>query len=137
MSSRRGWWNQRVQSQLTGLIEWLRPALLLDKLLEEEIINLEDWTSLRDMQTEEDRSRFFLCKIIPKSVESTLDAFCSVLKDTKGQEHVATLLERRSTGAGSSAPPIEGISRDRVHDRVQEQTTRLHAQGRLTSPRDG
>ena len=136
MSSGRGWWNRRVQGQLTRLIEGLRPNLLLDMLLEKEIIDMEDWAHLRDMLTEEDRSRFFLCTVIYKTDESTLDAFCSVLKDTRGQEHVATLLEKPSTDTVST----EGTSRDRVHDqvhRIQEQTTRLDAQDRLASPRDG
>ena len=140
MSSGRGWWNRRVQGQLTRLIEGLRPALLLDTLLEKEIISMEDWAHLRDMQTEEDRSRFFLCTVIYRTVESTLDGFCSVLKDTKGQEHVATLLEKPSTDTVSSAPPTEGTSRDRVHDqvhRIEEKTTRLDAQDRLASSRDG
>ena len=138
MSSGSDWWDQRVRNQLTRLIEVLRPALLLDKLLEKGIITLEDWLRLRDLRTEADRARSLLCEIIPKSLESTLDAFCTVLKDTRGQEHVAALLERPST-----APPIEGMRRVRVCDQVrrtQELTTGLQtseAQGRHASARDG
>jgi hypothetical protein len=96
MSSGPEWWNQRVEGHLLELTETLRPALLLDKLLEKAFITLEDYGIMQDLQRETDRARYFLHVVLPRCLESTLDGFCTMLKETNLQYHVecASLLQR-------------------------------------------
>jgi hypothetical protein len=94
------WWNRRVQSHLVQLVGQLRPSRLLDKLQQVKVIELADYHHLNALRTEEERARYILYDVISKSSESTLDAFCEVLKATKGQKHLALLIQRNRSNSG-------------------------------------
>lgn len=109
MASGLEWWNRRIKPHFKELVQSLRPVLLLDSLLEKDVIALEDYSRLQlDMQTEEDRARYLLTKVFPKCPQRTLDTFCLVLRDTRGQEHLASLVDEPSTDS-NVASTAEGI----------------------------
>ena len=75
---------------LSALVEILIPLSLIDRLLEVELITIPEYERLSlDSIDDEKRSRQLLVSILPRKGPESFDKFLNVLKETKGQKHVA------------------------------------------------
>ena len=78
---------------LSALVQILIPLSLIDRLLEVELITIPEYERLSlDSIDDEKRSRTLLVSILPRKGPDSFDRFLNVLKETKGQEHVARKL---------------------------------------------
>ena len=76
------------------LIEILMPLTFLSRLLAEELITAQEYERLSlDSIDDQKRSGTLLVSILPKRGPTSFDSFLNVLRKTKGQEHVAQMIE--------------------------------------------
>ena len=75
---------------LPTLVEILIPLALIDRLLAVDLITVPEYERLSlDSIDDEKRSRTLLVSILPRKGPDSFDGFLNVLKEIKGQEHVA------------------------------------------------
>ena len=86
-----------MNSILSTLVKILIPLSLIDRLLEVNLITVREYERLSlDSIDDEKRSRTLLVSILPRRGPDSFDRFLKVLKETKGQEHVAkTIMKSR------------------------------------------
>ena len=83
-------WKKRVFPILPALVEILIPLALIDRLLAVDLVTVQEYERLsRDLIDDEKRSRTLLVSILPRKGPDSFDRFLTVLKESKGQEHVA------------------------------------------------
>ena len=86
-------WKTCVHPILSALVEILIPLSLIDRLLEVKLITIPEYERLsHDSIDDEKRSRQLLVSILPRKGPDSFDRLLNVLKETKGQEHVARKL---------------------------------------------
>ena len=86
-------WKKRVFPILPALLEILLPLSLIDGLLSVALITVQEFEKLSlRIYDDVERSRMLLVSILPKKGPDSFDRFVSVLRETEGQEHVATKL---------------------------------------------
>ena len=90
------WWNQRIRPKYKDIAAALRPSVLLDELLSEDLITLEDFNNFHQIdRTELERTRRFLTVILPHGGEDRLDKLCEILATVNGQKHIVDLIGQR------------------------------------------
>ena len=115
-----------MHSILHDLIEILMPLTFLSRLLAEELITAQEYERLSlDSIDDQKRSGTLLVSILPKRGPTSFDRFLNVLRKTKGQEHVAQMIEENerydSTGLSlKSEEKIKELERELKKEREEK-----------------
>ena len=104
-------WEELLVPHFTGVVEALRPSILLDHLRESRLLTREEYEELQDGRLlEVDRSRKLLNSILPLKGKGSFDMFCQVLGKVDGQQHIVTQILKIETKLSSSQESLANIS---------------------------
>ena len=130
------WWNRRVKAKYKELSTALRPSVLVDDLLSEDVISLEDYHQLRADRTEMDRARKLLTEILPYGGEDRLDKLCNILENSDQQQHLVDLIGKR-TRPTVVEPRSVPISNEIMQGRLESPQGNLTMSGQLVLDHSG
>ena len=103
---------------LPTLVEILIPLALIDRLLAVDLITVPEYERLSlDSIDDEKRSRTLLVSILPRKGPDSFDRFLAVLKESKGQEHVAQKIMETGENDKQQDEKIEELKRQLKKER--------------------
>lgn len=82
-------WDRIVTPHFADVVATLQPSLLLNQLRQKNLIAGQELTKLRTL-TEHEQAQYLVNDLLPRKGKDSLDIFCDILLNTKGQEHIVT-----------------------------------------------
>lgn len=88
-------WERFVIPNLPKLVDCLRVSLVLDHLRAKRLVVKEEYSAMRALPTEEERTRR-LFEILPTKGKDSYQRFCTILEGIPGQSHIVDDILRKT-----------------------------------------
>ena len=115
-------WEKFLTPKFHEVVRNLRPSLLLDRLVQERLLEMEEYNELRrdPHRTDEEISRVLLGKMLPKKGPQSFEKFCEALHAVPSQAFIAEKIL-------GYARPVGGPNADRHEKTSRGETQTVRA----------